>query len=326
MINKNTNYLGLTLKNPLVVSSCGLTSNVESVKKLEAAGVAAVVLKSLFEEQIIGEAVKTASHNEMPEMESYINAYVRDNNINNYLTLIKESKQQCSIPIIASICCRESGEWIEFAKEIEKAGADALELNIYYMPTDANLLSSDIETKYIQTASKIVKNISIPVVVKIPNHFTNPLYVINELYKRGVKGVVLFNRFYDPEIEVSDMKITSTNIYSDKSQINNTIRWVALASSNINTISYGSSSGVYEPEDVIKMLLSGASAIHICSTLYKNGFDVIGQMLDFIDKWSEEHTFTKVTDFIGLLNSSNTKYNEVFERAQFMKYYSSHKQ
>ena len=324
MIDKNTNYLGLALKNPLVVSSCGLTSNVESIKKLEDAGVGAVVLKSLFEEQIIGEAVNTASNNEVPEMESYINAYVKDNNINNYLTLIKESKQQCSIPIIASICCMLHGEWVEFAKEIEKSGADALELNIYYMPTDAITSSSEIENMYIETAHKVVKNVSIPVVVKIPNHFTNPLYVINELYKRGVKGVVMFNRFYDPEIEVSDMKITSTNVYTSPCQLNNIIRWMALASSKINTISYGSSSGVYTPQDVIKMLLSGASAVHICSTLYKNNFDLIGEMLAYIDKWAEDHTFAKVSDFVGLLNSSNTKYNEIFERAQFMKYYSSH--
>lgn len=324
MIDRQVDYLGITLRNPIVVSSCGFTSNVESIKKLENAGVGAVVLKSLFEEQIIGEAINTSTNDHTPEMESYIDAYVKENNISQYIQLLKDAKQQCSIPIIASICCISGGQWIEYAKEIEKAGADALELNIFYISSSVDESSAKIEEIYLSTAEKVVKNISIPVTVKMPNHFTNPLNVVNELYFRGVKGVVMFNRFYEPDIDTDDMKIISaSDFYSTAQDICHAIRWIGITSSKIETISYGSSTGVHKREDVVKMLLAGASAVHICSILYDNGFDVIAELLEYIDTWAEKHTFTKVSEFVGLLNSSSGKCGEIYERAQFMKYFSS---
>lgn len=324
MIDKTVNYLGLTLKNPIVVSSCGLTSNVESIKKLEKSGVAAVVLKSLFEEQIIGEAYHTSANNEMPEMESYVNAYVKDNNIGKYINLIKEAKEECSIPIIASICCNNDGDWVEFAKDIEQAGADALELNIFYMPSTIEETSAQIEANYIKTVQHVISGISIPVTVKIPNHFTNPLNVINELYYRGIKGVVMFNRFYEPDIDVDAMAINSSSIYSTKQDIHQAIRWIGVCSSKIKTISYGSSSGVHEKEDIIKMMLAGANVVHVCSVVYQKGHQIIGEMLEYIDYWAEKNTFTKISDIIGLLDYSHIEYGGIYERAQFMKYFSSH--
>ena len=325
MIDRTVKYLGLTLKNPIIVSSCGLTSNVDSIKKLEAAGAAAVVLKSLFEEQIIGEANHTDSQSDMPDVESYINAYVRDNNMGNYINLIKQSKQECTIPIIASICCNNDGDWVDFARDIEKAGADALELNIFYMPNSPDESSAQIEANYIKTAEHVVKSVSIPVVVKMPNHFTNPFYIVNELYFRGVKGVVMFNRFYEPDIDVEKMSITSSSIYSTPQDICHAIRWIGLTSSKIKNISYSSSSGVYNKEDVVKMLLAGANAVHICSVLYNQGLGVIAEMLDYLDFWTDKHTFSRASDFIGLMDSSHIQYGEIYERAQFMKYFSSHK-
>lgn len=324
MIDRTVKYLGLTLKNPIIVSSCGLTSNTASIKKLEEAGVAAVVLKSLFEEQIISEAHNTVSQSDMPDVEHYVNTYVRDNNMSNYINLIKQAKEECTIPIIASICCKNDGDWVDYARDIEKAGADALELNIFYMPSSADESSMQIEADYIKTAEHVVKSVSIPVVVKMPNHFTNPFYVVNELYYRGVKGVVMFNRFYEPDIDVDNMSITSSSIYSTSQDICHAIRWIGLTSSKIKTISYSSSSGVHRKEDVVKMLLAGANAVHICSVLYNKGLGIIPEMLEYLDFWTDKHTFARVSDFIGLMDSSHVQYGEIYERAQFMKYFSSH--
>ncbi len=325
MINKSVKYLGLDLRNPIVVSSCGLTADVESIKKIENAGAGAVVLKSLFEEQILGEVEHTANQNSEPEMESYINAYIRSNSIENYLKLIKDAKSSCTIPIIASICCRNDGDWVSFAREIQESGADALELNIFYMPSNVDISATEIEQSYLKTAQHVVENVSIPVVVKIPNHFTNPLNIVKELYFRGVKGVVMFNRFYEPDINVDKMSVSAKSVYSTPEDLNNSLRWIAMSSASLNTISYGSSTGVHKPEDVIKMLLVGASAVHVCSVLYEKGIGYISELLAYIDKWGEEHTFSNISDIVGKLNYSHNKYSEQFERAQFMKYFSQHK-
>lgn len=325
MIDRTVKYLGLTLKNPIVVSSCGLTSTVDGIKKLEDAGVAAVVLKSLFEEQIAFEAHSTISADDGVDMESYINTYVKENRVGDYLKLIQQSKSECSIPIIASICCSRDGDWSEYARDIEKAGADALELNIFHIPTSEDESSAAIEANYIKIAQHVVESLSIPVVVKIPDNFTNPFTVINQLYYRGVKGIVMFNRFYQPDIDVEQMKIISSSIYSSPQDICKAIRWIGLVSSKIKTISYGSSTGVYGKEDVVKMILAGANVVHICSVLYKNGNGIVKEMLDYLDVWADKHTFSRVEDFRGLLDASHVEHGEIYERAQFMRYFSSNK-
>lgn len=325
MNNKSVKYLGLELKNPIIVSSCGLTSNVESILTLERNGAAAVVLKSLFEEQILGEIYHTSLYNDTPEMESYVNAYIKENTVGNYIKLISDAKALCKIPIIASLCCVNGGQWVDFAKDIEKAGADALELNIFYMPTSKNQKSEEIENVYLNTVADIVKAISIPVSVKMPNHFTNPLRMVNELYFRGVKGVVMFNRFFEPDIDLKHNNIISSNVYSQNNELRFALRWIGIASSEVKTISYSASTGVHSGEDVIKMLLVGASAVQVCSALYTRGVETLSEMLKEIDTYLLENKIGAITDIIGKLNHSNTNHGVVFERSQFMKYFSSHK-
>lgn len=325
MNSKRVTYLGLDLKNPIIVSSCGLTSNVNSIKKLEQNGAAAVVLKSLFEEQILGEIYHTSLYNEMPEMESYVNAYVKENSINNYIELIRGAKSQCTIPVIASLCCLQGGQWSDFAKEIEKAGADALELNIFYMPTSKEQKSEEIENRYLETVSEIIKSVSIPVSVKIPNHFTNTIRMVNELYFRGAKGVVMFNRFFEPDIDLKHTNIVSSTIYSRNEELRFALRWIGIASSEVKTVSYAASTGVHTGEDVVKMLLVGASAVQVCSALYLNGMETISKMLKEIDQYMSDHHVKQISDIVGKLNYSNTDHGVAFERSQFMKYFSSHK-
>lgn len=325
MSNISVKYLGLELKSPVIVSSSGLTSNVESIRKMEQNGAGAVVLKSLFEEQIINEAYCVSSENQVPEMESYINNYIKENNVQDYTNLIRAAKAVCSIPIIASISCLDGGEWVSFAKEIEAAGADALELNVFYMPQSKDQKPSEIEEQYLDTVANLVQAVSLPVSVKIPNRFTNPLNIVAELYYRGVMGVVMFNRFYEPDIDIVNMKMGASEIYSTSAEIHAPMRWIGLASAEVKTISYAASTGVHTGEDAVKMLLVGADAVQICSTVYKNGPAVIGKINGYIRDFLKHNGFDNLDPVIGKLNAGNTDHGYVYERAQFMKYFSNHR-
>ncbi len=322
-MNKSVNYLGLDLRNPIIVSSCGFTSNIDGIKSLEGAGAAAVVLKSLFEEQINAEVLKMSQEDSQYGMEDYIANYVRENSVKKYLELISTAKKECSIPIIASICCSRDGQWVSFAKEIERAGADALELNVFYMPLDADKSSSEIEQEYLRTVEHVVKSISIPVSVKIPDHFTSPLNMVKELYFRGVKGVVMFNKFYEPDIDTKSVAVTSSPVYSSAEDIKHPLRWIAISSSINKAICHSSSTGVHSGDDVVKMLLAGAKTVGVCSALYEQGVGVITKMLEELEQWCQTNTYDNINDMIGALNYSRGD-SELFERSQFMKYYSNH--
>lgn len=325
MENISVKYLGMELSSPIVASSSGLTSTVASIKVIEAAGAGAVVLKSLFEEQIIGEITHTEQYTDYPEAAEYLNTYVKENNINNYLDLIRGAKKECSIPVIASLCCLHGGEWVNFAKEIASAGADALELNIFFMPTNGEQSASSIEKNYLDTVAEIVKIIDIPVSVKINSHFTNPMNIARELYFRGVKGVVMFNRMYDPDINIDKEEMSTANIFSSCNELRNSLRWIAMSSAVQGEIDYSASTGVHSGTDAVKMLLAGASTIQLCSTLYTNGVGEITKINNFISEWMTNHHYSSVSQFKGKLNYKNLESNVAYERSQFMKYYSSHK-
>ena len=202
-----TKYLGLELNSPVILSSSGLTSNLQRIKDAEMAGAGAVVLKSIFEEQIMSEVAHVDSYSDYPEAADYVRAYVEENRLGLYLKLIEDAKQQCDIPIIASINCRQAGEWVDYARVIEAAGADALELNIFLLPTDKETSSDEIERNYLNIITRVKEAISIPLSVKLGAGFTNPLAIVREIYYRNVKGVVLFNRFYPTDIDIEKMAV-----------------------------------------------------------------------------------------------------------------------
>lgn len=323
MQNLSTTYMGLKLKSPVVVSSCGLTRSLENIRKAEMAGAGAVVLKSLFEEQILGEISHIDNYSDYPEAADYVKNYVTENKLNEYLTLISDAKAKCDIPIIASICCVYGGEWVEFARRIEQAGADAIELNIFMLPTDKEVSSEEIENQYLDTISAVSDSISIPMAVKIGSHFTNTLAMVKQIYYRNVKGIVMFNRFYEPDIDIEQMKITSADVFSSPTEFRTTLRWVAMTSGELPLIDIAASTGIHDADSAIKALLAGARVTQVCTTVYKNGFDAITAINSGISGWMARHGFCNISDFSGIMNYSNISNPVAYERSQFMKYFAS---
>jgi dihydroorotate dehydrogenase (fumarate) len=326
MTNLNTSYLGLKLKNPIIVSSSGLTNSIEKIKKLVDAGAGAIVLKSLFEEQInheINHQISKGEGYDYPEAMDYITGYTKDNSVGEYLKLISDAKEAFDIPIIASINCFSSNEWIEFAKKIEYAGADAVELNVHVVNTDKNIDASVIEGLYYAIAENIKNSISIPFAIKLGDNFANLVGVVNRLSVLGSKGVVLFNRFYEPDIDINKLELTSASVFSTPADIRKTLRWVAIVSDKVDQVDISASTGNHDGEAVIKQLLAGASTVQVCSAIYKNGPKVISEMLNELAYWMEEKNYKKINDFRGLMSYKKIKDPAVYERAQFMKYFSS---
>ncbi|HEX2934537.1 MAG TPA: dihydroorotate dehydrogenase-like protein [Bacteroidales bacterium] len=326
MISLETKYLGLTLKNPIIISSSGLTDSVEKIKRLEKAGAGAVVLKSLFEEQIKAEAGDMISSNidNYPDAADYINSYIKDNSLDQYLTLIEEAKKQTQIPIIASINCYSPEEWTNFAAKIESAGADALELNVFYLPTDKDFTSADYEKVYFDITVKIKNKIKIPFAIKLNPHFTNLTYIIDQVFYRGASGVVLFNRFYEPDIDITTKKFKAAHVLSSPADLRNTLRWIAITTAQIENIDIAASTGAHSGESVIKLLLAGAKAVQMCSAVYSKGPEVISSALKELSDWMSQNKYTSIEDFRGSLNYKHIPDPSIYERSQFMKYFSSY--
>lgn len=319
-----TKYLGLELNSPVILSSSGLTSSLQRIKDAAAAGVGAVVLKSIFEEQILGEVARVDSYSDYPEAADYVRHYVEENSLGLYLKLIEDAKQQCHIPIIASINCRAGGEWVDYARVIESAGADALELNIFLLPTDKEVSSDEIERHYLDIIAQVREAITIPLSVKLGAGFTNPLAIVREIYYRNVKGVVLFNRFYPTDIDIEKMTIKAGDIFSHSSELANVLRWTAFVNGSLPLIDVAVSTGVHTGSDVVKAMLAGAAAVEIASVAYEKGLGVIGEMNTFVRDWMQRHEFLTTRDFIGRMNAKNIPNPMLYERTQFMKYYSNH--
>jgi len=328
MIDLTTRYLGLTLKNPIIAASSGYTSNLEQIKELERNGVAAIALKSIFEEEIINEF-----HESMGGMDKfqsnleYLDYYdyeIKNESINNYIQLIKNAKKSVNIPIIASINCVSAVEWTFFAKKIQEAGADALELNIFLMPSDFSKTSEEIENTYLEIISKILKEVKIPVSVKMSSSFTNLGKMIEKISQTGVAGVVLFNRFFSPDFDIDNLKVISSNVFSSTTDFSLSLRWVAIMSQRINC-SLAASTGIHDSKSLIKQLLAGADAVQIASTIYLHGMDQIDEMLKGLENWMQQKNYTSIAHFKGLLSSTKLRNPAELERVQFMKYFSEHK-
>jgi dihydroorotate dehydrogenase (fumarate) len=327
MAHLETTYLGLKLKNPLVAASSGLTSSVDKIKKLENEGIGAVVIKSVFEEQIKNEVTdmlqKDSQNTGYPEAEDYIRNYLRDNTLTNHIRLIERAKKAVEIPVIASVNCISGDEWTSFARDFQEAGADALELNIFYVPVDRRETPDIIEQLYLEVLKKVRKEVSIPVSIKFGLYHSNIIGMVDKLKANGAKGVVMFNRFYEPDIDLDTLELTSAEVFSSPVELRHTLRWVGLVSSQVGEIDIAASTGIHTGESAIKQLLAGARVAQVCSTLYINGMKVLPQMLSDIEAFMKKWNFKRIEDFRGRLSYKNISDPMLYERSQFMKYFSN---
>ena len=321
MTDLKTTFAGLSLRNPIIISSSGLTNSAGKNKKLAEDGAGAIVLKSLFEEQIMLEADQLKDPAFYPEASDYLEEYIREHKLSEYLTLIKESKKVCPIPIIASINCYTDSEWIDFAKMIEEAGADALEINILALQSEVQYTYGSFEQRHIDILRHIKKTIKIPVIMKLGDNLTNPVALIDQLYANGAAAVVLFNRFYQPDINIEKMEHISGEIFSNASDLAIPLRWIGIASAVVDKINYAASGGVANAESVVKAILAGASAVEVCSAVYLNTNAFIGEANRFLSAWMERKGFRNIAQFKGKLNIKDVQGVNTFERTQFLKYF-----
>ncbi len=322
-------YLGLNLKNPIIAGSSGLTRSVADFQKLEESGVAAIVMKSLYEEQIFLDTdyqLQQAHKDHMlylanSETFDYIETHVKEKYISDYLQTIRDAKNKIQIPLIASINCVSASGWTSFAQKLQDAGVDALELNIAIQAYNPLLTAADIEKIHLDIIGKVTQTVKIPVAIKISPYFSDLSHIIDELSKTGVQGMVLFNRFFSPDINIDNMHVMAANMFSTPSELPNVLRWVAIKSKSV-PCDLCASTGIHSGRDVIKMLLVGAAATQVVSTIYNNGLGHITTMLKEIDDWMNLNGYHYIDQFAGQMAQFETDTPTAFERMQFMKYYS----
>ena len=318
----NITFAGLQLRNPIIISSSGLTNSAEKNKILAEAGAGALVLKSLFEEQIMMEAEQMQS-SEYTEGNDYLVEYVKAHKLDEYLNLIKDSKKVCDIPVIASINCYTDADWIGFAKQIEDAGADALEVNILAVQTEKDYKYGSFEQRHIDILRHIKQVSTIPVIMKLGENLTNPIALIDQLYANGAAAVVLFNRFYQPDIDINKLSFVPSHVFSTEVELSTPLRWVAIASSVVDKIDYAISGGVHSPQAVVKSILAGASAVEICSAIYENSAAYINELTIFLADWMKKNGYDSINQFKGKLNAKDVASVNMWERTQFLKYFSN---
>ncbi len=325
MPDLSTKYLGLKLKNPIVIASSGLTDTVESLKSLEENGAAAVVLKSLFEEEIVAETEtnlkKMSSAGFLyPESLEFYDEFEEDNMSMQYLELIRKAKKEIKIPVIASINCITADQWTYFPKEIEEAGADALELNLFLLPSDFKRDAQAINQVYEDIVKKVREQVKIPIALKVSYYSTDLALRLQKLSQTGIKGLVLFNKFYSPDIDLDKMEISSGKILSSPEDMYISLRWIGIMSGRVGC-DLAASTGIHDGQAAIKQILAGAQAVQIASTVYLNGPEQIQKMLSDIQKWMDEKGFKNLEEFRGKMSQVNIANPAAYERVQFMKYF-----
>ncbi len=323
-------FAGLELRNPIIAASCSLTGSAKNNQSLAEAGVGAIVLKSLFEEDIVREMESLSTSTlEHAEAADYMQAYVASNALNNYITLIKESKKLCGeTPIIASINCNTEGEWVNFAKAIAASGADALELNIMSIECSPTAEDGEVERKHIDIARAICSTIEIPVIIKLGAAISNHVSLVSRLLACGVKGIVMFNRLYQTDIDIDQMSYQNGAILGNAQDFATPLRYIAITSAAVAKMPLALSGGVQSGECIIKALLAGASAVEVCSTLYRQGNDVkawVEAALDKIEEWQEKTGYSKVDEYVGAMNNNSDEHRDEVMRSQFLKHFGSYR-
>ncbi|MDH3252504.1 MAG: dihydroorotate dehydrogenase-like protein [Ignavibacteria bacterium] len=319
-----TKYLGLKLNNPIVPSASPLSYSVDSMKRLEDAGAAAIVMYSLFEEQIAHEQAEL-NHYLSYGTESFAEALTyfpeaQDYNVGpeEYVELVRKAKEALSIPVIGSLNGISSGGWISYAKKIEEAGADALELNIYYIPTDPDLTSQEVEDRYLGILHTVKSTVRIPVAMKLSPFFTTLATVAKRLDTGGVNGLVLFNRFYQPDINLDELEVQANVILSTPQALRLPLRWIAILHGRLKA-DLAATSGIHTAEDVLKMIMAGADVTMMCSALLKHGPQHITSVLSDIRNWMLEHEYVSISQMKGSMSQKSVADPAAFERANYMK-------
>ena len=319
-----THYLGMKLRSPLVVSASPLSEDVDNIRRMEDAGAAAVVLYSLFEEQLSQDRLELHRNlengtNSFAESLSYFpEPHEFSLGPEEYLKHIAAAKRATTIPIIASLNGSSVGGWISYARQIQAAGADALELNIYHVPTDMDLAGKSIEDNYINILRAVKSEVTIPVAVKASPFFSNFANMARRFEQAGANGLVLFNRFYQPDIELETLEAKPNILLSTPMAMRLPLRWIALLHGRVNT-SLAATSGIHRASDVLKMLLVGADATMLCSTLIRHGIQQITAIESGLIEWLEEHEYESIRQLKGSLSQKNCADPSAFERAQYMK-------
>jgi dihydroorotate dehydrogenase (fumarate) len=318
-----TTYLGLDLRSPVVVGSSGLTLSLNNIKKFEKYGAGAVVLKSLFEEQIMYETKSSLDSYDAyqhPESVDFLKYITREQSIDRYLNLINDARSSVSIPVIASINCVSNNKWTDFAREIENAGASALELNVFVTDYD-KLNSSQIEETYFKIIESVKKSTVLPIAIKVSCFFTNLQQTLLKIAYSGVAGIVLFNRYYSPDIDIEKMEVTSGSHFSSPQEANIPLRWIGMLAGSVSC-DISATTGIHTAKEAIKLIMAGATTVQVCSTLYKNGIEYLKTLLEDLESWMESHNHSNINEIRGILSSKSKEEQKLFSRTQYMKYYS----
>jgi len=324
MIDLSTTYLGLKLKNPLVASASPLSKKIDRARKLEEAGIAAVVMYSLFEEQIIHETLELDHFLNMGS-ESYAEAmsYLPDGGLyairpEKYLDQVSALKKALRVPVIGSLNGVSKGGWTNYARRIEEAGADALELNMYYIATDMDMTSADVEDTQVDLVAEVKSAIKIPLAVKISPFVTSLPNFAKRLVDAGADGLVLFNRFYQPDFDLDELEIVHSLDLSTSADLRLPLRWISILHGKVNT-DYALTSGVHTYKDVLKAMMAGAKVAMTASNLLHNGEQAIGPILSELEAWMQEREYVSIQQMQGSMSQQSVKEPAAFERANYMK-------
>ncbi|HEX3185554.1 MAG TPA: dihydroorotate dehydrogenase-like protein [Pyrinomonadaceae bacterium] len=330
MVNLSTNYLGLVLKNPIVVSSSPLSHSIDSIRRLEDAGAAAVVMYSLFEEQIGFDSYYVDYHltqgtDSYPESISYF-PDMQSYNVgpDEYLNLVRRAKEAVNIPVIGSLNGASVGGWTDYATLIEEAGADALELNIYYLPTSTEMTGIEVEALYLDILSAVRQAVTIPLAVKLSPFFSSTANMAHRLVAHGADGLVLFNRFYQPDFDLENLEVTPRLVLSNSDDLRLPLRWVAILYGRLKA-DLAITSGIHTSQDVIKGLMGGAKVTMMASELLQNGMRRISQVLNEMCAWLHEREYESVMQLIGAMSQKHCAEPAAFERANYMKMLQSYR-
>lgn len=323
MANISTRFFGLDLASPIIAASSSMTGHPEQVIKLAEAGAGAVVLKSIFEEEIYHElqeelSMRSEFHSD-PEYLDYFDYVIKDESLRKYLKLITDVKARTQVPIVASINCVSSNDWTLFARKIEEAGADALELNMFITPSDPNSSGETNENFYFNTIQKVLEVVKIPVSIKISHYFSNLAGLVKGLTETGISGITIFNRFYNPDIDIQSETVVVSDVLSFSHDYLLPLKWTGILSGQTKVDICGTT-GIHSGETALKFLLSGAAAVQVASVLYHEGPSAITRMNREISDWMDQKGYKSVTEFRGSLSLAATS-AQAWERSQFMKYF-----
>ena len=323
-MDTKTKYLGLELKSPIIAGSCGLTADVEKMVQMEQAGAGAVVLKSVFEEQIIYD-IKRNTHMVAPtdnygDSYEYIAQHVADDSLEKHFSMIREAKRRLTIPVIGSINCFSYENWLTYAMKFQECGCDALELNMAILPYETSLSSDDVERTFTQIINTLRKSVSIPISIKVGTYFTDMAKQMQQLSWMGIQGVTMFNKSVQVDIDIESESLKNASFLSTHEDMYNTLRWVAILAKKMRC-DISASTGVYTADDVVKMLLAGATTVQVVSCLYKNGIDTIRELNSGLQAWMEKKGYDCISNFRGKLAVQPTDKASVAMRTQFMKYF-----